>query len=116
MASDPTTRDLSDRHEAYLAELFGGRRSRGSGNQTGSPLDVRMDPNHRFAFGFEGKSTRGKSLSVPLSMIDKLNEQAHGLRPALALRWYRPDNLLVPLHDLVAVRADDLAELIEAVL
>lgn len=113
MAKDPTTRNLSDAHEIFLADLFGGRRTRGSGNQTNNPLDVRLDPTAPFPMGLEGKSTRSKSLSVSVATWEKLLDQAHGLRPALALRFYRSDNLLVPLHDLVVLNAHDLAELID---
>lgn len=113
MARDRTTRDLSDRHELFLADLFGGERMRGSGNQFNNPLDVRMDPTGPFALGFEGKSTRKGSLSISVATWQKLLEQAHGLRPALALRFYRDDNTLTPLHDLVVVKAHDLAELMD---
>lgn len=111
MAGDRTTRDLSDRHELFLAELFGGNRTRGSGNQSNQPLDVRMDRSEPFALGFEGKSTRKASLSVPLATWTKLVEQAHGLRPALALRFYADDNRLAVVKDLVVLDAHDLAEL-----
>lgn len=115
MAKDPTTRDLSDKHADYIADLFGAPVQRGSGNQPNRPTDNRMRIGRHtpIAFAFEGKATRNRSLSVSLADWRKVCEQAHGLRPAMAYRFYRPDNLLVPEADLIAVKADDFAEVLE---
>lgn len=108
-----TTRDLSDKHEAYLADLLGGRRTRGSGNQFNDQMDGRQ---HRFdgpvAFAWDGKATTGKSISVSLAMWEKAVEQAGGERAALALRWYLNERLTEAV-DLITVSADDFAELLE---
>ena len=115
MAKDPTTRDLSDRHEEFIETLFGARRTRGSGNQFNDPADNRMSRGRHtpFAYAFEGKSTQRASMSLRLADWQKLVEQAHGLRPALAYRFYRDDNMLVPVLDLVTVEANDFAEILE---
>lgn len=115
MARTPTTRDLSDRHEAHIAQLTGGRLCRGSGNQTNNPLDVRMAPGRHtpYAFGFDGKSTQAASLSVSVAAWEKLVSQAHDLRPAMPLRFYGPDNTLPVRHDLVVIKLDDFVEILE---
>jgi hypothetical protein len=116
MPKDPTTRALSDKHEDDIASLFGGRRTRGSGNQFRDQLDVRMTPGRHtpFAFGFDGKATRGRSLSVSLDGWQKLIDQAHDLRPAMPLRFYAPDNTLTPVRDLVVIELNLFAELLES--
>jgi hypothetical protein len=116
MAQDPTTRALSDKHAEFIEKLFDAPTQRGSGNQWNRPTDNRMDPHNRhapFAFAFEGKATQAASTTIKLSDWYKLREQAHGLRPAMAYRFYRKDNLLVPLADLIAVDAHDFAEILE---
>jgi hypothetical protein len=114
MAKDPTTRDLSDAHEIWLAETFGGRRTRGSGNQFRDQLDVRQDDELAWPLGIDGKATRGKSLSISLDMWAKLVEQAHQLTPAIALRWYEPDNRLVPKLDLMVVQAHVFSDMLDS--
>jgi hypothetical protein len=116
VAKDPTTRDLSDKHADYIADLFGAPVQRGSGNQPNRPTDNRMALTRHtpIAFAFEGKATRNRSLSISLADWRKVVEQSHGLRPAMAYRFYRPDNLLVPEVDLITVKADDFAEILEA--
>lgn len=108
-----TTRRMSDAHEIFLVDLFGGRRMRGSGNQFNGQMDGRHD--HReesVAFAWDGKSTFGKSIGVSLEMWAKAVEQSHGERPMLALRWYGSERLNSVL-DLVAVDAQDQAELLD---
>lgn len=115
MARNPTTRDLSDKHADYIAKLFGAPVQRGSGNQFNRPTDNRMQLSRHtpIGFAFEGKATQNESVSVRLADWEKVCEQAHGLRPAMAYRFYRKDNLLAPLADLIAVKADDFAEILE---
>lgn len=106
-------RKMSDAHEAYLAEAFGARLTPGSGNQPANPMDARMNRYaDAVAFAFDGKSTRGQSISVTRSMLTKAREQAHGERPAIALRFYDNDRL-TEYEDWVLVLADDLRELME---
>jgi hypothetical protein len=109
----PTTREMSDKHERWLAEFFGGRVMRGSGNQWNNPADGRMD--HResaVAWAWDGKSTLGFMQSITPMMWDKIVEQAMGERPMIALRWYETYRLDVKL-DLVTVKPTDLLELME---
>lgn len=115
MAKDPTTRDLSDRHEEDLLDLFGGRRTAGSGNQFRDQTDVRMIPGRHtpIAFAFDGKSTQRLSHSVTRQAWDKLVHQAHDLRPAMPLRWYEADNTLKVALDLVVLRLGDFSEILE---
>ena len=106
-------RKMSDRHEADLAEAFGGRVTPGSGNGFANQMDVRQSRyDSEVAFAIDGKSTRAKSISVTREMLDKAREQAHGERPAIALRFYDNDRL-TEYEDWVLVQADDLLELME---
>jgi hypothetical protein len=113
MASDPTTRDMSDKHERFLQGLFGGRLTPGSGNGFANQMDVRNDHEEPLPLAIDGKSTFGKSVGVTLEMWEKAVEQAGDLTPVLALRWYAKDNTLTPKRDLVVVDAHDFAEMVE---
>lgn len=115
MAKRGTTRAMSDKHEEFLVDLFGGRRTRGSGNQASNPMDGRHSRMSEVcAFAWDGKSTLGKSVGVTREMWEKAEEQSHGERPMLALRFYDTDRLDVGL-DLVVISAQDMAELLERV-
>jgi hypothetical protein len=105
---------MSDAHEIFLADLFDGRRSVGSGNQANDQADGRNRVYDTiYPAAWDGKATLGKSHSVTLETWDKLVEQAHGLRPILALRWYADERLHVR-RDLVVLDAHDFAEILEA--
>lgn len=109
-----TTRQMSDAHEIFLATLFGGRRSVGSGNQFHDQADGRNSHYDTiFPFAWDGKATLNKSHSITLDTWSKLVEQAHGERPLLALRWYADERLHVG-RDLVVLDAHDFAEILEA--
>lgn len=101
---------MGDRHEEYLAELFGGRMSRGSGNQWREPADGRHEHHEPYAFAWDGKSTLASSISVTRTMWTKIMEQAGGERPMLGIRFYDTRDLDVG-HDLVVLRAEDLSEM-----
>lgn len=107
------TRKMSDLHEKFLAEVFGGRRTRGSGNQWRDQMDGKhnrmIEP---FAFAWDGKATLAKSITITLDMIKKAREQSGGDEPMLALRWYANENLDV-LEDWVLISPHTLAELRE---
>jgi hypothetical protein len=106
-------RRMSDKHELYLQQLFGGDISPGSGNQANRPADVRMNRQQlRFSFAFDGKSTLAASQSIPLEMLDKIEYQAHHDRPSIALRYYL-DERLVKTVDWCLIKADDLKELLD---
>ena len=110
-----STRDLSDRHEKFLAQLIGGRVTPGSGNHFANQADARGDVRRqRYAFAVDGKCTAGASISVKLADWYKIVDQAHDEFPALVLRWYL-DGTLRNTVDLVAIPAALLAELLDQV-
>src|SRR4051794_6308007 len=105
---------MGDAHEAFLAALFQGHQTRGSGNQWANPIDGRQSRMHRrFAFAWDGKSTLAKSTSISLATWDKAREQAGGERPMLGLRFYADERLRVT-RDLVVLDAHDFAEVLQA--
>ena len=108
-----TTRDMSDRHEDFLVDLLGGRKTRGSGNQFANPMDGRHNRyEDTMAFAWDGKSTLGNSIGVTRTMWEKAQEQALGERPMIALRWYLNERLTDAI-DLIAIDANDFAELLD---
>lgn len=101
-------------HEQFLATLLGGRRTRASGATWKDQMDGRHSREDlAFAFAWDGKSTRNRSIGVTRQMWDKAREQAGGERPLLALRWYTTDRLDVG-EDLVVLDAHDFVELLQA--
>lgn len=106
---------MGDIHEEHILHVFGGRRTRGSGNQWRDQTDVRMsDHDEAVAFAFDGKSTLAKSASVSRADLDKLTEQAAELRPCLALRFYANGRLRdTEAEDWYVLREQELLELIE---
>lgn len=114
MATKPTTRQMSDAHEKFLAELFQGRVAISSGNQAKDPMDGRNKRyDQPFALAWDGKSTLGESVGVTKAMWNKAVLQSHGEIPVLALRWYE-DYRLRAEQDLVVLSAHDFAEILEA--
>lgn len=113
MTRKPTTRDLSDKHEAWLAELLEGRITRGSGSTFVDQMDGKNDRHtQHYPLAWDGKATQGRSVGVSREMWGKAVEQAHGLTPALALRFYGPGYGLTPELDLIAVEANDFAAML----
>lgn len=113
MTRKPTTRDLSDKHEAWLAELLEGRITRGSGCSFADQMDGKNDRHTQpYPLAWDGKATQSASVGVSRAMWDKAVEQAHGLTPALALRFYGPGYSLTPELDLIAVEANDFAAML----
>lgn len=109
------TKRMANSHESDVAVLFGGRRTRGSGNQFNNPADGRLSRYRAlFAFAWDCKSTRAASISVSRKTWEKLREQAGAERPMLPLRFYDTDTLKVGL-DLAVIEMDDLRELVTAV-
>jgi len=103
---------MSDKHEDLLAEAFGGKKTRGSGNQWANQTDGRTNRhNIPFAFAWDGKSTRHASTTVSRADLAKVTEQADGDRPILALRFYDDDRLR-GFEDWLCVRLDDLVEML----
>jgi len=106
---------MADTHEADMSQWFGGRRTRGSGNQFNNPADGRVSRYRKlFAFAWDCKSTRSGSVTVSTATWNKLREQSGGERPMLPIRFYDTDTLHVAL-DLVVIELDDLRELVTAV-
>lgn len=104
---------MSDKHEAHLVAVLGGRANRGSGNQPNNPMDGRHNRREAsVALAWDGKSTHYRSIGLSREMWEKAEEQAHGERPMIALRFYDTDRLDVGL-DLAVISLDDLAELLE---
>lgn len=104
---------MGEAHERDLALLLHGRKTRGSGNQFANPCDGRQNRYESgMAFAWDGKSTLGNSIGVSRAMWAKLEEQAHGERPLLPLRFYDTERLAVGL-DLAVLKLDDLLELVE---
>ena len=102
---------MAELHETRLAERFGGRKSRGSGNQHRDPLDGRQDHHEDYmAFAWDGKSTFGAGLTVTRKLWEKTKEDSHNERPMLGLMFYRSGRLDID-HDLVVLDADDAEEL-----
>ena len=107
-----TNHRMGDAHEAFLASLLDGSRSRGSGNQWANPMDGRHNRmTERFAFAWDGKSTLSDTISVTSKMWSKAVEQAGGERPMLGLRWYANERLDV-VRDLLVVNAYDFSEML----
>lgn len=107
MPANPPTAEMGERHEQYLAEIFGGTETRASGSKWFDQGDVRNAHDDPFAFCVDGKSTLGKSISVTRDMIAKIREQAQGESPAFGLRFYGNANLDQVDEDWVAVTGDD---------
>jgi hypothetical protein len=105
-------RRMSDRHEEFVAKLFGSRRTPGSGNQWAKPADGRTDANQEeFAFAWDCKATMAASISISLEMWDKIKVQSHNERPMIPIRFYLNDRLteyvdlgVVDLNDISAMR------------
>ena len=104
---------MSDAHETHIADTFGVRRTRGSGNQFRDQTDGRS---HRYdeavAFAFDGKSTFARSTTIKRDDLDKLTEQSDGERPCLAVRFY-DDERLRGYEDWYLTTENDLLTLIE---
>jgi hypothetical protein len=111
MPPTPPTARMGELHEIHLAEINRGRKSTSSGNQWDDPNDGRNHHDDPFAFSWDGKSTKGKSISVSLEMLAKIREQAGPERPQLGLRWYGDELLSTVLEDWIAVPDVDFEEM-----
>lgn len=111
MPAKPTTQQMGDKHEVFLAQVNGGTKTRASGSQWHDQGDGRNTHDEPFAFCWDGKSTRGQQIAVTLAMIAKIREQAQGERPQIGLRWYGNDALDQVTEDWIAIPAADFEEL-----
>lgn len=111
MPPTPPTARMGELHEIHLAEINRGRKSTSSGNQWDDPNDGRNHHDDPFAFSWDGKSTKGKSIGVSLEMLAKIREQAGPERPQLGLRWYGDEMLSSVLEDWIAIPDVDFEEM-----
>lgn len=112
MPANPSTTEMGRRHVEHVAEVLGITPSAASGSKWQNPADGRSAHDIPYPIAVEGKSTRGKSLTVTLEMLAKLREQALGENPVLPLLWYGTDDLSVVTEDWAAVPLDFLGELL----
>ena len=112
MPANPSTTEMGERHVAYAGEVLGTRASAASGSKWQDPADGRSAHDIPYPIAIEGKSTRGKGITVTLDMLAKLREQALGEHPVLPLRWYGTDDLTVVTEDWAAVPLEFLGELL----
>lgn len=114
MVSKPSTREMSDKHEDFLAELLGGRKTRGSGSHWRDQMDGKNDQYEQpHALAWDGKATQAKSVGVSREMWAKACEQSGGLIPSIAIRFYGAGFRLKPELDLIALEANDFAAILE---
>lgn len=114
MVSKPSTRDMSDKHEDFLAELLDGRKTKGSGSHWRDQMDGKNDQREQpHALAWDGKATQAASVSVSREMWAKACEQSAGLIPSIAIRFYGKGFLLKPELDLIALEANDFAAILE---
>lgn len=103
---------MGDKHEDSVNALLDGYASRGSGNQWHNQLDGKMTRVVHYPYGWDCKSTMGKSIGVSRKMWQKAVEQAGGVSPVIPLRFYDNERLDVGL-DLAVVNLHDLAQLLQ---
>lgn len=109
-----TTRKMSDRHEHDLVVLLGGERTRNSGAVWSDQSDGHQTGVDQYwTFGWDGKSTLGKSIGITRDMLTKLRDQCRGLEPMLPLRWYADERLTRVDEDWIAVEAETFAQILE---
>lgn len=104
---------MGEKHEEWLAETFGGRKTRGSGSQWRDQMDGRQNRYEvEFAFAWDGKSTMAQSITIDRPMLRKAVQQAGSERPMIGVRFY-DDERLRGFEDWVLVKAEDLIEITE---
>jgi hypothetical protein len=114
MPANPSTAEMGERHEAYLARINGGSQHRASGAVWFEPADGSNGHDDLLAFAWDGKATLGKSISVTRDMLAKIRDQALGRRPQIGLRFYGNPNLDDVDEDWVAVPGDNWEEVLGA--
>jgi hypothetical protein len=105
---------MSDAHEADIAEWTDGRQPKASGSQWHDPLDVKNDTRTAYPLGNDGKATLGKSLSITREMWRKLREECFGHIPTWWGRFYQDESLRTVHLDLVALEVDDFRRILQA--
>lgn len=114
MPANPTTQEMGERHEAYLAKINGGNMHRASGAVWFDPADGSNPRDDALAFAWDGKSTLGKGINVTRDMLAKITDQSMGCRPQIGLRFYDNPNLDDIAYDWVAVPGDNWEEVLNA--
>lgn len=114
MSPKPLTKRLADQHEEEVTEWLGGRKTKSSGNQVNDPADGRHAPYDELGFAWDCKCAMPdtKSISITREMLSKIEHEAHLLKPAIPIRFYATERGAVQ-HDWIAVRLQDLIELLE---
>lgn len=105
---------MSDRHETDLCAVLGGERTRNSGavwSDQGDGHQTGLD--QHWTFGWDGKSTLGKSIGVSLEMWEKLTTQSRGLEPLLPLRWYANARLTQVSLDLAVLDLETFSQILD---
>lgn len=112
---NPRTR-LSRLHEADVAELLGGHRSKSSGNQWNDSGDGKLRKHDEFSFGWDCKCVLPGTKTISIGREDwfKITEQSRGRRPMLPLRFYTSERGEFDL-DLIVIRLHDFAEMRERI-
>lgn len=115
MAARGSTKKLSVDHEDWIADKYGGTRSKSSGGSDRDQGDVRCPHvQDRPALLIECKATM-KPAKKLIDEFEKITKEAYseGRIPALALRYFAPDSILADVDgwvDLIVKRvADDQA-------
>jgi Holliday junction resolvase len=87
--SKKTTTSMAQKHENYIAKMYGGRRSPSSGASWSDRGDVRITIRDDFAFTAECKTTEKKSYSIKLDTWNKIVEEAQeqNRRPCMFIRF-----------------------------
>ena len=107
-------------HEAFIARLYGGRRTKGSGSGVKEKGDVRIETQSEIV-ECKMSGQPGKPRRVTLvKQLEKVAVEAYeeGMDPVLALRYYDPDSTLAKHDgyvDLVVRLAHDDARRSEAI-
>lgn len=99
MAARGSRKELSQRHEQYVADAYGGKRSDSSGGAVTDEGDVRVISDQTL---FECKAKFGLLLgavpvkSTMIGQFEKITDEAYsvGKEPGLALRFYCPESYL----------------------
>lgn len=106
-----TTTEMAQRHENYIAKMYGGRRSASSGASWSDRGDVRFEVRD-YEFTSECKATEKKSYSVKLETWLKIVEEAQeqNRRPCMFIRFERESGEKI---DLVLRSIDDDLEMLE---
>lgn len=113
MQSRPKTKTaMAQRHEGYIARMYGGRRSPSSGASWSDRGDVRLSIKNEYDFTAECKATESKSYSLKLDTWNKIVEEAQeqNRRPCMFIRFQLESGDSV---DLVVRSIHDDLEIIE---